>query len=175
MSQASQQHSTDTASLHLADHGWFYVGGNYTGLDDAGPMAGQMYVEYFIPENQTHPYPVVMFHGGSQTGTNYTGTPDGRRGWAHDFCSRVMRSMSSIRRGGAVQIMPNCCMAITPASKVRRRIAKYALRHRKPSAIGRMRHCIRNGPVPACMAMMFSTIFSLHKLTKLQTVRSLRP
>jgi pimeloyl-ACP methyl ester carboxylesterase len=85
MSQASQQHSTDTASLHLADHGWFYVGGNYTGLDDAGPMAGQMYVEYFIPENQTHPYPVVMFHGGSQTGTNYTGTPDGRRGWAHDF------------------------------------------------------------------------------------------
>jgi len=26
-----------------------------------------------------------MMHGGSQTGTNFTGTPDGRRGWAHDF------------------------------------------------------------------------------------------
>ena len=28
---------------------------------------------------------VVMFHGGSQSCTNFTGTPDGRRGWAHDF------------------------------------------------------------------------------------------
>jgi alpha-beta hydrolase superfamily lysophospholipase len=26
-----------------------------------------------------------MMHGGSQTGTNFTGTPDGRRGLAHDF------------------------------------------------------------------------------------------
>ena len=33
----------------------------------------------------TRPFPVVMIHGGGQTGTNFTGTPDGRRGWAHDF------------------------------------------------------------------------------------------
>jgi pimeloyl-ACP methyl ester carboxylesterase len=44
-----------------------------------------MYVEKFIPADQRQPYPVVMFHGGGQTGTNFTGTPDGRRGWAHDF------------------------------------------------------------------------------------------
>jgi pimeloyl-ACP methyl ester carboxylesterase len=48
-------------------------------------MEGSMYVEHFKPVEVRHPYPVVMIHGGGQTGTNFTGTPDGRRGWAHDF------------------------------------------------------------------------------------------
>jgi pimeloyl-ACP methyl ester carboxylesterase len=81
----SKQHPTDISPLHLADHGWFYVGGKYTTDDGYGPLSGAMYVEYFIPEHKTKPYPVVMFHGGSQSCTNFTGTPDGRRGWAHDF------------------------------------------------------------------------------------------
>jgi hypothetical protein len=38
-----------------------------------------------VPAKQTQPYPVVMIHGAGQTGNNFTGTPDGRRGWAHDF------------------------------------------------------------------------------------------
>jgi pimeloyl-ACP methyl ester carboxylesterase len=38
---------------------------------------------------------VVMVHGGSQTGTNFTGTPDGREGWAHYF----------VRRGYAVYVV----------------------------------------------------------------------
>jgi pimeloyl-ACP methyl ester carboxylesterase len=37
----------------------------------------------------------VMVHGGSQTGTNFTGTPDGREGWAQYF----------VRRGYAVYIV----------------------------------------------------------------------
>jgi pimeloyl-ACP methyl ester carboxylesterase len=48
-------------------------------------MEGQMYVERFVPEAQTQAHPVVMIHGGGQTGTNFTATPDGRRGWLHDF------------------------------------------------------------------------------------------
>jgi pimeloyl-ACP methyl ester carboxylesterase len=36
-----------------------------------------------------------MIHGGSQTGTNFTGTPDGREGWAQYF----------VRRGHAVYVV----------------------------------------------------------------------
>ena len=48
-------------------------------------MTGQMYVEYQIPAQRLHPYPVVMWHGNNQSGSNYTGTPDGREGWAQHF------------------------------------------------------------------------------------------
>jgi len=51
-------------------------------------MTGQMYVEYQIPHEVTAPCPIVMIHGGSQTGTNFTGTPDGREGWAQYFLRR---------------------------------------------------------------------------------------
>ena len=48
-------------------------------------MAGQIYVEYFVPKKRSKKYPVVMVHGGGQTGTNFLKTPDGRDGWAHYF------------------------------------------------------------------------------------------
>src|SRR5260221_11785324 len=48
-------------------------------------MSGQLYAEFQIPRKQTHPWPIVMIHGGSQSGTNFTGTPDGREGWAQFF------------------------------------------------------------------------------------------
>ena len=51
-------------------------------------MTGQMYVQYQIPQNRTQPYPVVMWHGGGQTGTNFMGTPDGRKGWGDYFLQR---------------------------------------------------------------------------------------
>jgi pimeloyl-ACP methyl ester carboxylesterase len=58
-------------------------------------MVGQMYVEYFVPRARKSTYPIVMIHGGSQTGTNFTGTPDGREGWAQYF----------LRRGHAVYVV----------------------------------------------------------------------
>jgi pimeloyl-ACP methyl ester carboxylesterase len=48
-----------------------------------------------IPQRLRSPYPVVMIHGGNQTGSNFTGTPDGREGWAQYF----------VRRGYAVYIV----------------------------------------------------------------------
>ncbi len=54
-------------------------------------MSGQMYVEHAAPLTVTHSYPIVMIHGTGQTGTNFTATPDGRRGWADDFLSRGYR------------------------------------------------------------------------------------
>src|SRR5690606_21704205 len=65
--------------------GYFYVGGRYVDTK-AGPiMERQMYVEYRLPAKKTKPYPIVMIHGAAQTGTNFTGTPDGRKGWAKWF------------------------------------------------------------------------------------------
>jgi len=85
MAQNTELHPTDREPITLADHGYFFVGGKYVDREGGSVMADGMYVEKFIPADQSQPYPVVMFHGGGQTGTNFTGTPDGRRGWAHDF------------------------------------------------------------------------------------------
>ena len=58
-------------------------------------MSGQLYVEFQIPSRQTHRWPIVMIHGGGQTGTNFTGTPDGREGWSQFF----------LRQGYAVYVV----------------------------------------------------------------------
>ncbi len=69
----------------LATTGWLYAGGHVATVNGKQYMVGQMYAEYIIPAKKTHPYPVIMVHGGTMSGTNYTGTPDGREGWAQDF------------------------------------------------------------------------------------------
>src|ERR1043166_376678 len=71
--------------MSLARDGYFYVGGHMTKVNDKQYMTGQMYVEYRIPAKKSHPYPIIMVHGGTMSGTNYTGTPDGREGWAQYF------------------------------------------------------------------------------------------
>jgi pimeloyl-ACP methyl ester carboxylesterase len=74
--------------LVLAKWSYFFVGGKTDSSVEGSPMVGHMYVEYAIPQRKLHPYPIVMVHGGSQTGTNFTGTPDGREGWAQYFLRR---------------------------------------------------------------------------------------
>jgi pimeloyl-ACP methyl ester carboxylesterase len=71
--------------LVIAKQGYFFAGGRIDGSTEGSPVVGQMYVEFQIPQTLEHPYPIVMIHGGSQTGTNFTGTPDGREGWAQYF------------------------------------------------------------------------------------------
>ena len=60
----------------------FYVGGEYVEMTDGTRMANQVYVQCRTPASVTRPYPVVMIHGGGQTGANFETTPDGRPGWA---------------------------------------------------------------------------------------------
>jgi pimeloyl-ACP methyl ester carboxylesterase len=81
--------------LTIAKQGNFYVGGRYVESNGDMPMVGQAFVEYQIPQRQTHPYPIVLIHGGSQTGTGWISTPDGRDGWAIYF----------LRRGYAVYVV----------------------------------------------------------------------
>jgi pimeloyl-ACP methyl ester carboxylesterase len=83
------------APLAIAKQGNFYIGGHYVASKGDMPMIGQMFVQYQIPQNRTHPYPIVMIHGGSQTGTGFISTPDGRDGWATNF----------LRRGYAVYVV----------------------------------------------------------------------
>jgi pimeloyl-ACP methyl ester carboxylesterase len=69
----------------LARQGYLFAGGHYVTIAGKQVMAGQIYAEFQIPKQQTHAVPVVMVHGAIQTGTNFTGTPDGRMGWAEYF------------------------------------------------------------------------------------------
>ncbi len=68
--------------------GYFFVGGKYVDSKTGPMMERQMYVEYRLPAKITQRYPIVMIHGAAQTGTNFTGTPDGRKGWAEFFVER---------------------------------------------------------------------------------------
>src|SRR5215468_10225008 len=77
-----------TEPLVIAKQGYFFVGGTIDTSRQGSPTVGHMYVEFQVPQKVAHPYPVVMIHGGSQTGTNFTGTPDGREGWAQYFLRR---------------------------------------------------------------------------------------
>ena len=74
--------------MSIAQQGYFFVGGKYMQTKDGQIMTGQMFVQYQIPSQRRHPYPIVMWHGGGQTGTNFLGAPDGRRGWADYFLER---------------------------------------------------------------------------------------
>jgi pimeloyl-ACP methyl ester carboxylesterase len=81
--------------LNIETFGHLFAGGAIDPSVEGSPMTGQMYAEYWIPKTLRSPYPVVMIHGGSQTGTNFTGTADGREGWAQYF----------LRRGHAVYVV----------------------------------------------------------------------
>jgi len=74
--------------LSIAKVGNFFVGGKYVDTKDGPVLAGHAYVEYYIPTNRTHPYPIVMIEGCCPSGAGYMGTPDGRDGWGQYFLSK---------------------------------------------------------------------------------------
>jgi len=88
-------HAASEAPLRLAAHGFFWTGIERRPTPGGTVVAGQAYVEYFIPEALTKPWPILMLHGGGGQGTDYLGTPDGREGWAKYF----------VRQGYAVYLM----------------------------------------------------------------------
>ena len=86
--EAQDKSKDNNPPLNLARDGFFYIGGKTTKINGKTFMAGQMYVEYRIPAKQTHPYPIIFVHGGTRSGANWTGTSDGREGWAQYFARR---------------------------------------------------------------------------------------
>ena len=76
--------STTDGRLNALRARSFHVPGRYAGADGARRMRGAMYVELW-EGTVTRPWPVVMVHGGGQTGTCFTIKPDGGEGWAQAF------------------------------------------------------------------------------------------
>ena len=72
-------------ALALSAFGNFYVGGSYDKAHAARHHIGHMYVQYLIPAELKRPFPIVLIHGGDQTGAGFLSTPDGRPGWAQYF------------------------------------------------------------------------------------------
>ncbi len=87
--------------ISIQKYGNFFVGGT-PNADDR--KVGQMYVEYQIPAQLKHPYPIIFIHGGGQIGAAWTTTPDGREGWAPYF----------LRRGYAVYIVDQAARGRSP-------------------------------------------------------------
>jgi pimeloyl-ACP methyl ester carboxylesterase len=100
-------------------------------------MAGQMFTQYQVPQERTQRYPVVMWHGGGQTGTNFLGTPDGRPGWADSFLQQgyavyIVDQPGRARSGFFTEVYgktrrPN-------ANAMSRRFTAPALAHQYPQA-----------------------------------------
>jgi pimeloyl-ACP methyl ester carboxylesterase len=76
--------NTESTALKLADQGCFWVGIQRKQMSYGTIALGQMYVQYMIPAEKRHPYPVVMVHGGGGQGTHMMGI-GGRPGWVHYF------------------------------------------------------------------------------------------
>ena len=49
--------------LVIAKQGYFFVGGKYVDTPNGPVMAAHAYVGYQIPQELTHPFPIVMIHG----------------------------------------------------------------------------------------------------------------
>jgi pimeloyl-ACP methyl ester carboxylesterase len=92
--------------LSIAKQGHFFVGGKYVDGKDGPVMAGHAYVEFQIPQELKHPYPIVMIHGCCTAGGSFTGTPDGRDGWAQYFLSKgyAVYVMDQVGRGRSAYV-----------------------------------------------------------------------
>ena len=68
---------------NLAEWSYFWLGVERVALARGTVHNGMhMYVEYAVPTQVRHRYPVVLVHGGGGQGLDWMGTPDGRPGWA---------------------------------------------------------------------------------------------
>jgi len=69
--------------LDIAEWSYSWLGVEHALLARGTVCNGmQMYVERWIPAQVRHPYALVLIHGGYGQGSDWIGTPDGRRGWA---------------------------------------------------------------------------------------------
>src|SRR5436190_14975176 len=141
--------------ITIAKQGHFFVGGKYYDTPQGQVIAGQAYVEFQIPENRTHPYPILMIEGCCTSGAGFNGTADGRDGWVQYFLSK----------GYAVYVMDQVGRGRSPmwrrsmARKIRRRPSSWSANssRMKNTICFRRRICTRNGPVPARWAIRCST------------------
>ena len=93
--------------ITIEKQGYFFVGGKYVAAPGGGEvLAGHAYVEFQIPAQRKHPFPIVMIHGCCSAGSSWNGTPDGRDGWAQYFLSKgyAVYIMDQVGRGRAAYV-----------------------------------------------------------------------
>jgi pimeloyl-ACP methyl ester carboxylesterase len=74
--------NSESTALKLADQGSFWIGIQRKKMPYGDIALGQMFVQYMIPAEKRHRYPVVCVHGGGGQGTHMMGI-GGRPGWVH--------------------------------------------------------------------------------------------
>jgi pimeloyl-ACP methyl ester carboxylesterase len=91
----------EVGPITIAKQGYFFVGGKYVDTPAGPVIAGQAYVEFQIPKDRKHPYPIIMIEGCCTSGAGFNGTADGRDGWAHYFLSKgyAVYIMDQVGRG----------------------------------------------------------------------------
>lgn len=140
--------------LSIVRQGYMFAGVKYLPAENGQAMSGQLYAEFQIPAKQTHPWPIVMVHVGGQTGSNFTGTPDGREGWAQFF----------LRQGYAVYVVDQPGRGrpawepgrYGPLSRVDLENTERSFVAPERFACGPKRICTRNGRGRASPAIRYS-------------------
>lgn len=74
----------ESLGFKLAEQGGFWLDVQRKKMPYGEIAQGQFFVQYMIPAEKKHPYPVVMVHGGGGQGTHMMGI-GGRPGWVHFF------------------------------------------------------------------------------------------
>jgi pimeloyl-ACP methyl ester carboxylesterase len=76
----------EAGQLVLRDVGARFIGYT-TEKQDNGSLnvVNPMFVQYMLPADPQHRYPLVLIHGGGGQGTDWLETPDGRDGWVDYF------------------------------------------------------------------------------------------
>ena len=76
----------EAGQLVLRDLGSRFIAHTTQARDDGSvDVLNAMFVQYVLPAERQHDYPVVMIHGGGGQGTDWLETPDGRDGWVDYF------------------------------------------------------------------------------------------
>ena len=100
----------EAGELTLRDFGSKFVGYTTEAQDNGSlNVINPMFVQYMLPANRQHEYPIVMIHGGGGQGTDWLETPDGRDGWADHFVADGWDVYVVDRPGhGRSQSNPSC-------------------------------------------------------------------
>jgi pimeloyl-ACP methyl ester carboxylesterase len=78
----------EAGRLVLRDVGWRFVGYTTAAAENGSVnVLNPMFVQYMLPAEIEHDYPVVFIHGGGGQGTDWLETPDGRDGWVDYFAA----------------------------------------------------------------------------------------
>jgi pimeloyl-ACP methyl ester carboxylesterase len=100
----------EAGALMLRDLGSKFIGYSTEGADNGSlNVINPMFVQYLLPADRQHGYPVVMIHGGGGQGTDWLETPDGRDGWVDYFVADGWDVYVVDRPGhGRSQSNPSC-------------------------------------------------------------------